>query len=100
MISLDLSHLWHQFYSFKFPLLYQKRRNFSRSQSNRVERIGKLQKYPKYHCGMDAVKFALQRCEGMVINLCQCLLFENFFLEWNPFGSYLIVGGAIKSEIF
>ena len=31
---------------------------------NRVERIGKLQKYPKYHCGMDAVKFALQRCEG------------------------------------
>lgn len=31
---------------------------------NRVQRIGKLQKYPKYHCGMDAVKFALQRCEG------------------------------------
>ena len=37
-------------------------------QIKRVERIGKLQKYPQYHCGMDAVKFALERCEGIFTN--------------------------------
>ena len=36
---------------------------------DRVERIGKLQKYPQYHCGMDAVKFALERCEGIFTNI-------------------------------
>ena len=35
----------------------------------KVAKIGKLQLYPDNHCGVDAVKFALVRCQGNRLSL-------------------------------